>query len=1092
MANKYELRRRASKKTQARSDNPFALPRGYTPPPPMDRQGLTLELCLGLAVLITILYVQTGTRGLMLPRSQRQMSIQKDLQEPIIGHDFTVCDDNVYIYEKPQIISGLTWDHVVWAFVDAHEGNWHPLTWISHMIDWQLFSGGSWEPENLRYRTSWAGGHHLVSMCIHCVNTVLLFLALRLMTGTLWPSFVVATLFGVHPLRVESVAWAAERKDVLCGLFWMASMLAYAWYARRRPIRPASFFAAVGIAFLLGMLFVRLLVWPDLSPLQFTTPVVLTGMAVVGLLVYLAVTSASWLTPLVEIGSYLLITLYLALGLMSKSMIVTLPCVFMLLDVWPLGRWKKALWPPGQKDLAPDFFAVIRLLVEKIPWFAMALGDGCITYYGQNKGVALNSWEGLPLGPRVWNAVVSCGEYLRQMVWPTGLAPFYVHPAMIPDGWSSTIETQIVIYSALLSLITALAVAAIVKNLNWKWPSLTAAWFCYLCALLPVIALVQSWVITAEMQKASVTTGSVEALMATVTHRLLLLSLARATVTYGVLLLLLAPVAIVAVIKKWQWPILAIGWFWYLCALVPATIFFQGWTSTVITQIVLHGVLLSLLTGLAVAAFIEKWQWSFLTAGWFCYLGALAPLIGFLHGGKSLVHSQVIIYAVLLAPVIAAGIAALVKNWRCTFLAVGWFWYLGTLMPVIGIIQVGTQARADRYTYLPMIGVYLMVAWLLKEVADRWPKTRTALAVSATVVLVVLCAVTFRQVSYWVNSYKLFAHAVEVTDRNYFAYNHIGIAYDSDAKKMSTIGAKGAKNLFDHLADDFQGPPKKLDDALKQPLLLAGSTEDFKAAAKKLDRTQAQQLLFDYSADAFQATIDIKPDYDFGNNNLGVYYARKSKPEDLALAEKYFRGALMSNQRYADAFNNLAIILAREGKFDEAIQCHIAGLGSRGDDRASDRNNLCRVYMQKGDLDNAMKQNTIALQQCDPNFLGAWMSRTEIYLKQKDFAEAGKCVQRMISIDARSPETLQTQLMFAGNCLDHNRFDEAIDLLSQSLQIIDSVPEICHARGLVYWKKGDLNHALEDLERVERLAPHFPGIQDKLREIRRQRGSPRK
>src|SRR5208337_3752830 len=135
-------------------------------------------------------------------------------------------------------------------------------TWISHMLDWQLFSQGSWEPENGRYKESWPGGHHLVSMGIHCVNAVLLFLALRLMTGALWPSFVVAALFGIHPLRVESVAWAAERKDVLCGLFWMASLLAYASYARRRPIRPTSFLAAVGIAVICGMLFIHLLVWP--------------------------------------------------------------------------------------------------------------------------------------------------------------------------------------------------------------------------------------------------------------------------------------------------------------------------------------------------------------------------------------------------------------------------------------------------------------------------------------------------------------------------------------------------------------------------------------------------------------------------------------------------------------------------------------------------------------------------------------------------------------------------------------------------------------------------------------------------------------
>ena len=940
----------------------------------MDRPWITLALSLVLALLITALYVQTA------------------------GHNFTVCDDNVYIYDNPRIRGGLTQhllqlkDHfiqgkpeklsempgnaVVWAFADAHEGNWHPLTWLSHMLDWEVFGRGSWEEDNGHYKTSWAGGHHLVSMCIHCVNAVLLFLALRLMTGTLWPSFVVAVLFGIHPLRVESVAWAAERKDVLCGLFWTASMLAYAVYARRRPIRPASLLTAVGIAFLVGMLFVRLLVWPDLGLCQFAAPVVLTGMAVAGLLVFLSMTSASWLTPPLEIGSYLLITLFLALGLMAKSMIVTLPCVFILLDIWPLGRWQKALSLPGRKEMnmqVPGLHGVIGmiimvvsvigmgmgalrvlfvsfqivllqaakvagpldllvgggviavslvffllgyglwagnqrafrtafLLVEKVPWFAMALGDAYITVYGQNKGVALNSLEGLPMGARLLNAVVSCGEYLRQTVWPTGLAPFYAHPAMIPDGWTREFYLKFGIYAALLAAITG-----------------TAIW------------------------------------------------------------------------------------------------------------------------------------------GFFC---------------------------------------------KRTFLAVGWFWYLGTLIPVIGIIQVGTQARADRYTYLPMIGVYLMMAWLFKEVADRWPKTRVALAAAAVVVLMAVSAVTFRQVSYWVDSYKIFEHAVQVTERNYFAYNHIGIAYDSDAKKMtSSIGAKEAKELFDHVAENFKGPPQKLDDALK-PLLPDDAAEDFQAASKKLDRLQQQQLLFDFSADAFQATIDIKPDYDFGNNNLGVYYARKNKPEDLALAEKYFSRALMSNQRYADAYNNLGIILYREGKFDEAIRCHKAGLGVR-DDRASDHNNLTRVYMQKGageikkgeidnakgDLEDAMQQNAMALQ-CDPNFLGAWLSRAEIYILQKNLNEAVKCL----------PAHDRHRRQVAGNhpgAFDHGgqvhrlrRPDEAIELISRFLKINDAVPEMYNARGFAYLQKGDWNRAREDFEQVVRLAPRFPGVQEKLEYIRAQLANP--
>ena len=344
MANKYELRRRALKDSGVGVATAYGSPRrgkrgetmpsrGYIPPPSMDRVGITTALCLGLFVLVTALYVQTAS------------------------HEFTVCDDNVYIYEKPQIISGLTWENVKWAFQDAHEGNWHPLTWISHMLDWQLFSHGTWEPENHRYKDSWPGGHHLVSMTIHATNAILLFLALRILTGTLWPCFVVAALFAAHPLRAESVAWAAERKDVLCGLFWMSSLLTYALYARRPPLLQSSSKES-----------------------------------------------------LATIGLYVLLNVFMALGLMAKSMIVTLPCVLILLDIWPLNRWKKALWPPGREDQELDLFGGLVLLLEKAPLFGLAAIDCAITIYGQAKGVALNSFEGLPMSVRLltpWNRAAS-------------------------------------------------------------------------------------------------------------------------------------------------------------------------------------------------------------------------------------------------------------------------------------------------------------------------------------------------------------------------------------------------------------------------------------------------------------------------------------------------------------------------------------------------------------------------------------------------------------------------------------------------------------------------------------------------------------
>ena len=656
MPNKYELRRRAIKEAKGRSDNPFASPRqggkvqsgGYSPPP-MDRIGLTWVLCLALALLTVAVYVQTAR------------------------HKFTVCDDNVYIYENPRIVTGLTWEHVKWAFADSHEGNWHPLTWISHMLDWQLFGLGSWEPENLRYKTSWPGGHHLVNMVIHGTNAVLLFLALRLLTGTLWPSFVVAALFGIHPLRVESVAWAAERKDVLCGLFWMASMLAYALYTRRRPLMQSS-------------------------------PPEVGG----------------------TLGLYALVVLFFGMALLAKAMAITLPCVLLLLDAWPLGRWRRALWPPGNRG-GPDFVNGAWLVLEKVPLFALVAYDWLQTVVGQDKGVALNSWEALPPAPRMLNCLMSVANYLGQMFWPAGLAPFYPHPYMIKNGWG-------------------------------------------------------------------------------------------------------------------------------------------GFTAVNYCEVAIGGVILVTVT------------------------------------------------------------AAVIVFWRRGYLAVGWFWFLGTLTPVIGLpYQAGTQARADRYTYLPMIGICLMVAWLLKEAADRWPRSRRSMAAGAVVVFAVLSAITFKQVSYWIDSYVLFEHAAEVTDNNWFAYNHIGIAYDSDAKKMFAIDAAAAKALFDELAENFKAPPRHLDDSLKSVLPAAGSIDDFKAAAQEAESRPEAAVVVRLLGRCLRDDAADQARLRFRQQQPGRLLCSQDGPKDLALAEKYFRGRLMSNPRYADAFNNLGIILAREEKFDEAIMSHIAG-----------------------------------------------------------------------------------------------------------------------------------------------------------------------
>ena len=192
---------------------------------------------------------------------------------PVGGHDFVNYDDAEYVYENPRVLAGLTLDGVRWAFTESHAANWHPLTWLSHMADVELFGAAP-------------GRHHLVNVVLHVLNALLCFAFLRAATGAAWPSTLVAALFALHPLRVESVAWISERKDLLAGTFFFLTLLAYARYARA----PST-------------------------------------------------------------GRYLLVALALALGLMAKPMLVTLPCVLLLLDLWPLRR-------PGRTGAAADAAAV--------------------------------------------------------------------------------------------------------------------------------------------------------------------------------------------------------------------------------------------------------------------------------------------------------------------------------------------------------------------------------------------------------------------------------------------------------------------------------------------------------------------------------------------------------------------------------------------------------------------------------------------------------------------------------------------------------------------------------------------------------------
>lgn len=304
---------------------------------------------------------------------------------PVWRFAFVALDDPQYVYANSNIAGGLTAQSVVWAMTTGREANWHPVTWISHAADISFFGMNS-------------GLHHAMNLLLHVVNTLLLFGVLRRMTGETWPSAFVAAMFGVHPLHVESVAWVAERKDVLSAFFFMLTLGAYARYVER----PAT-------------------------------------------------------------GRYLLIAACLAIGLLAKAMLVTVPMLLLLLDYWPLRRQK----------------SFTSLVIEKVPLLAIVAASSVVTFLVQKQGGAVKSLESFPLSLRMQNAAVSYVDYLRTTVWPVNLGVFYPFPPEVPAG---------------LVAASVLAVAAVTAGALWiarRVPAVTVGWLWFLGMLVPVIGLVQ-------------------------------------------------------------------------------------------------------------------------------------------------------------------------------------------------------------------------------------------------------------------------------------------------------------------------------------------------------------------------------------------------------------------------------------------------------------------------------------------------------------------------------------------------------------------------------------------------------------------------
>lgn len=512
------------------------------------------------------------------------------------GNDFVDYDDRDYVLENPAVRAGLSWPGARWAFTTTHAANWHPLTWLSLQLDASLYSRGK--------TTAW--GFHLTSVLLHVLNTVFLFAAFRRLTGATWPSALVAALFALHPLHVESVAWVAERKDVLATLFGFGALGAYARYAERPT-------------------FVR----------------------------------------------QLSVALLLFLSLLAKPMFVTLPCLLLVLDWWPLHR-----------NAARSWIALVR---EKWLLFLLSAWSCLMTLYSQEQGGAVVAESELSRGLRLANALDSYTRYVAKAIYPIDLIAFYPYP---PVG------------------------------------------------------------------------------------RLL-------------------------------WEGIAAGIF-----LVAAT----------------------------AAAFYFRRRWPYLLAGW--------------------------------------------------------LWYIGTLVPVIGVVQVGAQAMADRYTYVPLVGLFLALAWGAADLV-RWRRLPIpAVATLALLVLATSAALTWRQIGFWRDNATLWEHALAVEEANYNAHYGLGVAYQDQGDQQRAIA---------HLQRAVELEPRFADthSALGTAYLRAGRPGD---GIRELTRA-----------------VEIVPDQPGTLHQLGLALAGEG---DLDRAAKYLRQAVWMQPRNGRYYYDLAFVLQEKGDPRQAREAY--------------------------------------------------------------------------------------------------------------------------------------------------------------------------
>jgi len=539
-----------------------------------------------------------------------------------LAFDFVNFDDDVYVYGNPELNRGLSADGVAWAFTSTRCNNWHPLTWLSLLADRAWLGPLPW-------------GFHFTNVVLHAAAAVVLFLAFRQMTGDLRPSAFAAALFAVHPLRAESVAWIAERKDVLSGLFFMLTLAAYAGYARRSAAAPCGT-AAFGRA----------------DAETWSTAALGREKRID--------TAGGGRTSL----RYAAVVLLFALGLMAKPMLVTMPFVLLLLDYWPLRRMTSGTFR--------------RLVVEKLPLFVLAAASCVVTSLVQ--GIAIQSFEKFSLAVRLENALIATVAYAGQFFYPVGLAAFYPHPGANVSHWHA---------SAAALLLAGLSAFAVARRRQRPW------------------------------------------------------------------------------------------------------------------------------------------------------------------------------------------------------LAVGWFWFLGMLVPVIGLVQVGAQAMADRYTYLPQIGLAAAFSWEAKHWVALRPRLARPIVAAALVFLAALAVTAHRQTAYWRDGETLWRRALQCTAGNESAHISLGNLYYQQGRTAEAVeqfqkalqwkpeNAVAHNNLGLALAD-----LGRLDEAEAHYCAALKADSRYAEALNNLGNVFLERKQFDAAEAKYQKALEVKPDYPDARYNLGLVYYQSGRPAD--------------------------------------------------------------------------------------------------------------------------------------------------------------------------------------------------------------------